>query len=66
MQQAVRAIKDVVPEMLVMTDVALIRILLTVMTIAEDGKIVNDPTVEVLAEMALSHARAGADFTLRI
>ena len=63
MQQAVRAIKEAVPEMLVMTDVALDPYSSYGHDgIVEDGKIVNDPTVEVLAEMALSHARAGADF----
>lgn len=63
MQQAVRAIKDAVPEMLVMTDVALDPYSSYGHDgIVEDGKIVNDPTVEVLAEMALSHARAGANF----
>ena len=63
MQQAVRAIKRVVPEMLVMTDVALDPYSSWGHDgIVEDGKIVNDPTVKVLAEMALSHARAGADF----
>ena len=30
--------------------------------IVEEGYIVNDPTVEVLAKMSLSHAQAGADF----
>jgi porphobilinogen synthase len=30
--------------------------------IVEDGEVVNDPTVEVLAEVALSQAEAGADF----
>ncbi|HBQ59954.1 MAG TPA: porphobilinogen synthase, partial [Balneolaceae bacterium] len=29
--------------------------------IVEDGEIVNDPSVEVLAKMAVSHAKAGAD-----
>ena len=63
MQQAVRAIKEAVPEMIVMTDVALDPYSSYGHDgIVEDGKIVNDPTVEVLAEMALSHARAGADF----
>lgn len=63
MQKAVRAIKDAVPEMLVMTDVALDPYSSYGHDgIVEDGKIVNDPTVEVLAEMALSHARAGVDF----
>jgi porphobilinogen synthase len=30
--------------------------------IVENGKIVNDPTIEVLAGMSVSHAEAGADF----
>ena len=30
--------------------------------IVEAGNILNDPTVEVLSQMALSHAQAGADF----
>ena len=63
MQRAVRAIKKAVPEMLVMTDVALDPYSSWGHDgIVEDGKVVNDPSVEVLAEMALSHARAGADF----
>lgn len=63
MQKAVRAIKKAVPEMLVMTDVALDPYSSWGHDgIVEDGKVVNDPSVEVLAEMALSHARAGADF----
>ena len=63
MQKAVRAIKKTVPEMLVMTDVALDPYSSWGHDgIVEDGKVVNDPSVEVLAEMALSHASAGADF----
>ncbi len=63
MQKAVRAIKETVPGMLVMTDVALDPYSeFGHDGIVDDGKIVNDPTVEVLSEMALSHARAGADF----
>src|SRR5207249_5575124 len=30
--------------------------------IVENGEIVNDPTVDALAKMGISHARAGADF----
>ena len=63
MQQAVLAIKEAVPGMVVMTDVALDPYSEYGHDgIVEGGEIVNDPTVEVLAEMALSHARAGADF----
>lgn len=62
MQEAIRAIKAAVPEMLVMTDVALDPYSSFGHDgIVKDGKIVNDKTVEVLAEMALSHAEAGAD-----
>lgn len=62
MQEAVRTIKAAVPEMLVMTDVALDPYSSYGHDgIVEDGKIVNDKTVEVLAEMALSHAEEGAD-----
>ena len=63
MQDAVRAIKAAVPGMVVMTDVALDPYSSFGHDgIVEEGEIVNDKTVDVLAEMALSHARAGADF----
>jgi len=63
MQRSIRAIKKAVPEMVVMTDVALDPF----SSFGHDGivegeKIVNDITVETLAKMALSHAQAGADF----
>jgi len=62
MQRAIRAIKADVPELLVMTDVALDPFSSYGHDgIVEAGRIVNDPTVEVLAMMAVSHARAGAD-----
>jgi porphobilinogen synthase len=62
MQRTIRAIKLHFPEMYVMTDVALD----PYSSYGHDGivhdqEIVNDPTVEVLAQMAVSHARAGAD-----
>ena len=63
MQRSIKAIKDAVPEMLVMTDVALDPFSSYGHDgIVENGKIVNDPTVEVLALMSVSHAQAGADF----
>ena len=63
MQRAVKCIKDAVPEMLVMTDVALDPYSSYGHDgIVEEGYIINDPTVEVLAKMSLSHAQAGADF----
>lgn len=63
MQRSVKAIKDAMPDMLVMTDVALDPF----SSFGHDGivegqEIVNDATVEVLAKMSVSHAEAGADF----
>ena len=63
MQRSIKAIKDAVPEMLVMTDVALDPFSSYGHDgIVEKGQIVNDATVEVLAKMSVSHAQAGADF----
>lgn len=63
MQRSIKAIKDSVPEMLVMTDVALDPYSSYGHDgIVENGEIVNDATVEVLAKMSVSHAMAGADF----
>ena len=63
MQRAIRAIKDACPDMCVMTDVALD----PYSSYGHDGivenfEIVNDKSVEVLAQMSVSHAQAGADF----
>ncbi len=62
MQRSIKAIKDACPDIVVMTDVALDPF----STYGHDGivegnEIVNDPTVEVLAKMSVSHAQAGAD-----
>lgn len=63
MQRAIKTVKDAVPDMLVMTDVALDPYSIYGHDgIVQEGKIVNDDTIEVLAEMSVSHARAGADF----
>ena len=63
MQRAIRAIKDAVPDMIVMTDVALDPYSTYGHDgIVENGKIVNDPTVEALVKMSLSHVQAGADW----
>ena len=63
MQRSIRAIKNACPEMLVMTDVALDPFSSYGHDgIVENNRIVNDPTVEVLAKMSVSHAEAGADF----
>jgi porphobilinogen synthase len=62
MQRAIKAIKNAVPEMVVMTDVALDPYSSYGHDgIVENGEIVNDPTVEALVKMSLSHAAAGAD-----
>lgn len=63
MQRSIAAIKDAVPEMLVMTDVALDPYSIYGHDgIVRDGEIINDETVEALVKMSLSHAAAGADF----
>ena len=62
-QQAVAAIKEKVPELILVTDVCLCEY-----TdhghcgIIEDGHVDNDATLEILSRIALSHAKAGADF----
>ncbi len=62
MQNTIRAIKDAVPEMIVMPDVALDPYSIYGHDgIIENGKIVNDATNEALARMAVSQAEAGAD-----
>jgi porphobilinogen synthase len=62
-QTAVRALKDAVPELLVVTDVCFCEFtdhghcgILT-----RDGDVDNDATLEILAKSAVSHAKAGAD-----
>lgn len=62
MQRSIKAIKNAVPGMYVMTDVALD----PYSSYGHDGiveneEIVNDPTVEALVKMSLSHAEAGTD-----
>ncbi len=62
-QQAIRALKDASPELVVMTDVCLCEYtehghcgLLDA-----DGYVLNDETLEILGRIAVSHAEAGAD-----
>lgn len=63
MQRSIKAIKDAVPEMLIMTDVALDPYSSYGHDgIVKDGEIVNDETVEALVRMSISHAQLGADF----
>ncbi|MDQ0188292.1 porphobilinogen synthase [Alicyclobacillus cycloheptanicus] len=61
-QEAVRAAKAINPDLLVMTDVCLCQYNPAGHCgIVQDGKIVNDPSLKLIAETALSHAAAGAD-----
>ncbi len=62
-QRAVRAVKDAVPELGVITDVALDPFTTHGQDglIDDSGYVLNDETVEVLVRQALSHAQAGAD-----
>ena len=61
-QQAVKRIKNEVPDMIVITDVCLCEYTSHGHCgILEKGSVQNDTTLEVLAETALSQARAGAD-----
>ncbi|NTW76984.1 MAG: porphobilinogen synthase [Syntrophaceae bacterium] len=61
-QQAVRRIKKEVPDILVITDVCLCEYTSHGHCgMIEKGVVDNDTTLEVLAETAVSHARAGAD-----
>jgi porphobilinogen synthase len=62
MQRAIKSVKNSVPEMLVMTDVALDPYSAYGHDgVIADGKVINDDTTAILAEMGLSHAKAGAD-----
>jgi porphobilinogen synthase len=62
MQRAIKTVKDSVPKMVVMTDVALDPYSSFGHDgIVKEGIILNDATVTLLSKMALSHAQAGAD-----
>jgi len=63
MQRAIRAIKAACPEMIVMPDVALDPYSIYGHDgIIEKGDVANDATNDALVKMAVSHAKAGADF----
>ncbi len=63
MQNAIRAIKVACPEMIVMPDVALDPYSIYGHDgIIENGDVANDATNDALVKMAVSHAKAGADF----
>ena len=61
-QQAVRAVKDTIPDLLVVTDVCLCEYTSHGHCgVVEEGRVKNDPTLELLARTAVSHVEAGAD-----
>jgi porphobilinogen synthase len=61
-QHAVRALKDHVPDLLVITDVCIDEYTTHGHCgIVKDGRVLNDETLACLKSMALSHAQAGAD-----
>jgi porphobilinogen synthase len=69
-QQAIRALKHVMPELVVMTDVCLCEytdhghcgvLNEGIQPQLAEGAILNDPTLEILSKVAVSHAQVGAD-----
>ncbi|HXA95854.1 MAG TPA: porphobilinogen synthase [Candidatus Dormibacteraeota bacterium] len=61
-QQAVRAVKDTIPDLLVITDVCLCEYTSHGHCgVVEDGRVKNDPSLELITRTAVSHAEAGAD-----
>lgn len=62
-QRAVRALKEAVPELGIITDIALDPFTSHGQDglINADGYVLNDETIDVLVKQALSHAKAGAD-----
>jgi len=61
-QQAVRAVKETIPDLLVITDVCLCEYTSHGHCgVVEDGRVRNDPTLELISRTALSHVEAGAD-----
>lgn len=60
--QAIRAIKEKTPDLIVITDVCIDEYTSHGHCgVVKDGKILNDETLEILSKMALAHAEAGAD-----
>ncbi|OGI02629.1 MAG: delta-aminolevulinic acid dehydratase [Candidatus Melainabacteria bacterium GWF2_37_15] len=61
-QKGIRKIKEIAPDLLVVTDVCLCQYTSHGHCgVLKDGKVLNDPTLELLAKTALSHVKAGAD-----
>jgi porphobilinogen synthase len=61
-QQAIRALRQADPDLIIMTDVCMCEY-----TdhghcgLVDNGQILNDPSIEILGQVAVSHARAGAN-----
>jgi porphobilinogen synthase len=61
-QQAIRAVKETIPDLLVITDVCLCEYTSHGHCgVVEEGRIKNDPSLDLIARTALSHVEAGAD-----
>ncbi len=61
-QQALRALRSRFPELVLLTDVCLCSYTTHGHCgVIEDGEVANDPTIELLSRVAVSHAQAGAD-----
>lgn len=62
-QRAITAIKKTYPELMVITDVCLCEYTSHghCGLLDQDGNVLNDPTLDLLAKTALSHAKAGVD-----
>ena len=61
-QQAARMVKETIPDLLVATDVCLCQYTSHGHCgVVEDGRVKNDPSVDLLARVAVSHVEAGAD-----
>lgn len=61
-QNAIKAIKDAVPELYVITDVCMCEYTSHGHCgVIKNGEVLNDPTLELLSKEAVSHTKAGAD-----
>ena len=61
--QAVKAVKDRLPDLVVITDVCLCEYTSHGHCgVVKEGRVLNDPTLELLAREAVAHAEAGADW----
>lgn len=61
-QKAIRIIKKMVPKLIIATDVCLCQYTSHGHCgVLENGEVLNDPSLEIIAKVAVSHAKAGAD-----